>query len=97
MNIKNSVHPADRLGALNAQIKDLTNEADECKSELKDMGVGKHEGQLFAATVSEVAESESYDAAAMEEKLRDLGVDDRWFKRHVKVKAGYLRVSVKDR
>lgn len=61
------------------------------------MGAGKHEGQLFLATVSDVEESESYDAAAMEAKLRELGVDNRWFNKNKKIKAGYRKVLVKSR
>lgn len=90
-------NPIDRLGALKAQIAALTDEAKPLEADIKAMGIGGHQGQLFDANVADVAPSESYDAAAMEEKLRDLGIDDRWFKRHVKTKAGYLRLTVKAR
>ena len=92
-----SNNPIDALGATLAQIADLEAIAKPLKDEVKRMGAGKHEGQLFLATVSEVAESESYDADDMEKKLREMGVTDSWFRHHTKVKAGYSRVLVKSR
>ncbi len=99
MNVSNlkTNNPIDALGAVLAQIKDLEDIADPLKIEVKAMGVGQHDGQLFRATVSEVAESESYDAKDMEKKLRELGVNDNWFRHHTKVKAGYRKVLVKSR
>lgn len=93
----NAESPIDRLGALNAQIAELTEQAEPLKVEIKAMGVGTHNGQLFAANVAQVDPTESYDPKAMEAKLRELGVDNRWFKKNTKVKAGYLRLTVKDR
>jgi hypothetical protein len=90
-------HPIDRLGATLAQIADLEAIAKPLKEEVKAMGAGKHEGQLFLATVSDVEESESYDASDMEKKLREMGVTDNWFRHHTKVKAGYRKVLVKSR
>lgn len=92
-----SNNPIDALGATLAQIKDLENTASVLKDEVKAMGPGQHEGQLFLATVSDVEESESYDAAKMEAKLRELGVDNRFFNKIIKVKAGYRKVLVKSR
>lgn len=92
-----NAHPVDRLGAIKAQIDDLEDQAKPLKAEIIAMGAGKHDGQLFQATVSEVAESESYDANDMEKKLRELGVTDSWFRHHKKIKAGYSRVLVKSR
>lgn len=92
-----SNNPIDALGLINAKIAELTDQAEPLKEEIKGMGVGTHDGIMFSANVADVAPSESFDAAAMEEKLRDLGVDDRWFNRHIKVKKGYMRLSVKDR
>lgn len=92
-----SNNPIDALGATLAQIKDLENTASVLKDEVKAMGPGQHEGQLFLATVSDVEESESFDAKDMEKKLRELGVTDSWFRHHKKVKAGYRKVLVKSR
>lgn len=93
----NAENPIDQLGALKAQIAALNDQADPLIAEIKGMGPGAHQGQLFDANVAEVGESESYDAAAMEAKLRELGVDNRWFNKNVKIKAGYLRLTVKAR
>ena len=41
----------DRLGVLMAQFSDLSKEANEIKSALKDMGKGVVEGNLFRAVV----------------------------------------------
>lgn len=90
-------NPIDRLGALKAQIAVLTDEAKPLEADIKAMGAGKHSGQLFDATVADVAPSESYDAEDMEKKLRELGVTDNWFRHHVKTKAGYQRLTVKAR
>lgn len=95
-NLKTN-NPIDELGAVLAQKKDLEQREGELKTIVKDMGVGQHEGQLFMATVSDVDDSESYDAAKMEAKLRELGVDNRFFNKIVKVKPGYRRVLVKSR
>ena len=89
--------PVDRLGALRAQIAELEAEAKPLVDELKAQGAGVYEGSLFKATVSDVAGRDIIDAAAMEEKLRDLGVDNRWFSRNTKTTAASLRLSVKDR
>jgi hypothetical protein len=50
----------DRLGVLMAQISDLSKEANEIKSALKDMGTGVVEGNLFRAIVIE-QERTTYD------------------------------------
>ena len=52
------------------------------------------DGSLFRATVSEVAERQSLDAKAAEAKLRELGVDGRWFSKNQKVSKGYTTVKV---
>jgi hypothetical protein len=44
--------------------------------------------------VSEVAERQSLDAKAAEAKLRELGVDGRWFSKNQKVSKGYTTVKV---
>ena len=92
-----SNHPVDRLGAIRAQIADLEAQAKPLTDELKAAGPGVTEGQLFKATVSEVAGREVIDPAAMEAKLREMGVDNRWFSRNTKTTASSLRLSIKDR
>lgn len=93
----NAASPIDQLGAVKAQIADLEAQAKPLAEEIKVMGPGTHAGQLFDANVAEVGETESYDAGAMEAKLREMGVDNRWFNKNKKIKAGYLRLSVKAR
>lgn len=90
-------NPIDRLGAIKAQLAALKDEAEPLETEIKGMGPGTHQGQLFDANVAEVAESSAPDPAAMEAKLRNLGVDDRWFNKNQKVRAGGLRLTVKAR
>ena len=51
----------DRLGLLMAQISDLSKEANEIKSALKEMGTGVVEGNLFRAIVVQ-QERVTYDA-----------------------------------
>ena len=58
----------DRLGALLAQIAELTAEADAIKKQLREIGDGAYEGDLFRATVS-TSERETLDMAAVREKL----------------------------
>jgi hypothetical protein len=89
--------PVDRLGALRAQIADLESEAKPIVDELKTQGAGVYEGTLFRVKIAEVAGRESYDSAAMEAKLRSLGVDNRFFSKITKVSAPSLRLTVTDR
>lgn len=88
------ISPVDRLGEVKAEIARLSGIAKFLEAEIKELGVGAHEGDLFRATVSEVAERETLDAKAAEAKLRELGVDGRWFSKHLKVTKGYTTVRV---
>ena len=85
---------ADELGALRAQLANLKAQEDLLVSALKAEGVGAYEGSLFRATVGEVASSSSLDPKAAEAKLRELGVDGRWFSRNQKVRAATIAVRV---
>ena len=58
----------DMLGHLNAQIADLSAQAEFLKKELKAAGEGAYEGALFRATVS-MSERETLDMKAVREKL----------------------------
>ena len=57
-------------------------------------GAGAHDGGLFRATVSDVAERQSLCVKAAEAKLRELGVDGRWFSKNQKTTKGYTTVKV---
>ena len=63
-----SIHPADALGFLKAQIADLEKAAKAEHARLVALGVGAHEGETFRATVS-VADRETVDWKAVAEKL----------------------------
>lgn len=88
------ISPVDRLGEVKAEIARLSEIAKFLETEIKTLGIGAHEGDLFRATVSEVAERETLDVKAAEVKLRELGVDGRWFSKHRKVTKGYTTVRV---
>ena len=89
-----NVHPADRLGDIKAEIARLSEISKFLEAELKALGVGAHEGDLCRASVSEVAERLSLCPKAAEAKLRDLGVDGRWFSKNQKVAKGYTVLKI---
>lgn len=84
----------DRLGDIKAQIADLKRIEADLVARLADSGVDAIDGRFFRATVSQVAERQSLDAKAAEAKLRELGVDGRWFSKNQKVTKGYTTVKV---
>ena len=85
---------ADRLGGIKAQIAELKKIEADLVERLIISGETAVDGSLFRATVSEVAERVSLDAKAAEAKLRELGVDGRWFSKNQKVSKGYTTVRV---
>lgn len=89
--------PVDRLGQINAQIAELQEKAKILADEIKGWGPGVHAGDLFSATVAEIPGRESIDPKAMQAKLEELGVDGRWFARHLKVSKASIRLTVTDR
>jgi hypothetical protein len=89
-----NIHPADRLGDIKAEIARLSEISKFLEAELKDLGVGSHEGDLFRATVSEVAERSSLCPKAAEAKLRELGVDGRWFSKNQKITKGHVKLNL---
>jgi hypothetical protein len=89
-----SNNPIDALGDIKAEIANLTAIAKIYEAQIKDLGVGAHDGDLFRGTVSEVAERSSLCPKAAEAKLRELGVDGRWFAKNQKVAKGYTVVKV---
>lgn len=94
LNILSNTHPVDRLGDIKAQIAELKAVEAELVAEIKDMGPGAHEGYGYRATVADVAERKSLDPKAAEAKLRELGVDGRWFSKNTKTTKGYTVVKV---
>ena len=85
---------ADRLGAIKAQIAELKRVETNLTELLINSGEGVVEGGTFRATISQVAERVSLDAKAAEAKLRELGVDSRWFSKNQKVSKAYTTVRV---
>jgi hypothetical protein len=84
----------DRLGNIKAQIAELKAIEANLIALIVNTGDTAIDGGLFRATVSAVAERQSLDAKAAEAKLRELGVDGRWFSKHQKVTKGYTTVKV---
>lgn len=84
----------DRLGHIKAQIAELKQVEANLVALLINSGEDAVDGATFRATVSEVAERVSLDAKAAEAKLRELGVDGRWFSKNQKVSKGYTTVRV---
>ena len=90
-------NPVDRIGIIKANIAALEDEAAPIIAELKASGPGNYSGEMYDANVAEVSAVESFDPKAMEAKLRELGVDGRWFAKNTKVRAASLRLTVKAR
>ena len=83
----------DELFIIKAEIADLEAAAKILTNEIKAYGEGAYEGEIARVVVSTVAPGLSLDAAAAEAKLRELGVDNRWFSKHQKTRAGYSTVK----
>lgn len=84
----------DALGEIKAQIAALKEREAEFTARIIAAGPGAYEGLRFRATVSACDAAFSLDAKAAEEKLRELGVDGRWFSRHQKERKAYTAVRV---
>lgn len=91
------VSPIDRLGDIRAEIARLKEIEAILIDDVKDLGPGAHEGAAYRAAVSVVEDRQTLDAKAAEAKLRELGVDGRWFSRHQKLVKGYTTVRVSAR
>ena len=85
---------ADRLGDIKAQIADLKKIEADLIERLINSEQDVVEGTAYRASISHVAERTSLDAKAAEAKLRELGVDGRWFAKNQKVAKGYTTVRV---
>jgi hypothetical protein len=92
-----NVSTVDRLGEIKAQIADLQAIEKQLVEAIKEQGVGNHQGEWFAASVIQIDERFSLDAKAAEAKLRELGVDGRWFAKNQKRTSGYTTVRVNAR
>jgi len=92
-----NVSTVDRLGEIKAQIADLQAIEKQLVEAIKEQGVGNHQGEWFSASVIQIDERFSLDAKAAEAKLRELGVDGRWFAKNQKRTSGYVTVRVNAR
>lgn len=92
-----AVSDVDRLGEIKAQIADLQAIEKKLLESIKAHGVGKYDGDWFSASVVQIEDRFSLDAKAAEAKLRELGVDGRWFAKNQKKTSGYTTVRVNAR
>lgn len=88
------VSDIDRLGEIKAQIADLKAIEKKLAKSIEDQGVGSHQGEWFSASVIKVEDRWSLDTQAAEAKLRELGVDGRWFAKNQKKTSGYTTVRI---
>lgn len=89
-----SVAVVDRLGEVKAEIARLKEVEAQLAARLIESGEDAVDGGLFRATVVRTAESTSLDVKAAEAKLRELGVDGRWFSKNQKIRKGSISVRV---
>lgn len=82
------------LANIRKQIAELANIEKALVEEIKALGAGRYEQGDYAATVYSVEDRTSTDARAMEAKLRELGVDNRWFSKNQKVTRGYTALKL---
>jgi hypothetical protein len=92
-----NVSNVDRLGEIKAQIADLQAIEKQLIEAIKELGAGSHQGEWFAASVIEINDRFSLDTKAAEAKLRELGVDGRWFAKNQKKISGYTTVRLNAR
>ncbi len=83
----------DELGEIKAMIAELKKQEDALTATLKAEGAGEYEGLLFRVVVSEVEETQKLDPKKAEKKLRELGVDGRWFSKNQKKTKGYVKAT----
>lgn len=87
----------DRLGDIKAQIAELKQVEANLIALLINTGDTVIEGDKYRAAVSTTAERQSLDPKAAEAKLRELGVDGRWFSKNQKTTRGSTSVRVSAR
>ena len=84
----------DQLGAVKARIAELKAEEARLAGIIVNAGIDATDGNLFRATVVRTADRQTLDPKAAEAKLRDLGVDGRWFSKNQKTVRGSTSVRV---
>lgn len=89
-----TVAVVDRLGEVKAEIARLKELEAALAKRLIESGDSEVDGALFRATIVVTNDSYSTDPKAAEAKLRELGVDGRWFSKNQKVRRGSTSVRV---
>lgn len=89
-----TVAVVDRIGEVKAEIARLKLVEADLAARLIASGETTIDGSLFRATVVTTADSHSIDPKAAEAKLRELGVDGRWFSKNQKTRRGSTSVRV---
>ncbi len=84
----------DQLGDIKARIAELKKEEARLAGIVAESGRDAIDGFTFRATVVVTADRQSPDPKAMEAKLRELGVDGRWFAKNQKTTKGSTSVRV---
>jgi len=78
MNISNITTAVDQLGVLQAQIADLSKQADDLKVAIIEQAGedGRVEGEIFAATVSHITGQTRFDAKLAKSYLTDEQIEN---------------------
>lgn len=84
----------DQLGAVKARISELKKEEARLAEIVANSGIDAIDGSIFRATVVVTSDRQTLDAKAAEAKLRELGVDGRWFSKNQKTVKGSTSVRV---
>jgi hypothetical protein len=89
-----NISPIDRLGDIKAEIARLKEIEAHLLDEVKALGAGAHDGGQYRANVIVTEDRQSLCPKAAEAKLRDLGVDGRWFSKNQKTTKGSTSVRI---
>ena len=84
----------DRLGIIKAQIADMQKIERELIAMIREEGAGHHDGSMYRATVSDIAERLTLNPTAAKLKLVELGVPSQWIHDNSKVIERHMRVAV---
>ena len=84
----------DQLGTIKARISELKAEEARLAGIIANSGTDAVDGHLFRATVVTTSDRQTLDGKAAEAKLRELGVDGRWFSKNQKTVRGSTSVRV---
>jgi len=89
-----NISPIDRLGDIKAEIARLKEIETILVDEVKAFGAGAYDGDQYRANVIVTEDRQSLCPKAAEAKLRELGVDGRWFSKNQKTTKGSTSVRI---